>query len=68
MKISTNPAWLSAYVKARINPPPIPLIKEVTEDVNDCDIIKIKMHLNAAPANSETYELKIYNFKNRKRE
>ena len=59
MKISTNPNWLSAEVQARIDPPPIPLSRAVTEKAKKYDIIKIKMRRDHALATSKTYELKI---------
>ena len=54
--------WISAEVQARIKPPPIPLIKKETDDVSECDIIKIKMCRNPTDANSEMYKLKIVIF------
>ena len=47
-------AWLSADAQAQIEPPPIPLVKKETNDVNDYDIIKFKMHQNISDAESET--------------
>ena len=52
MKIHTNPVWLSTEVQACIEPPSIPLIEAVTEDVNECGILKIKIRRNTAAADS----------------
>ena len=68
MNIHTKPAWLSADVQAHIYPPPILLIKSVTEEVNKCDIIKINMRQNPESADSDTYKLNIAMFDNRKQE
>ena len=62
------PVWLSAEVQARIKQPLIPLINKETENVSECDIIKINMHWDLSNANSETYELKIATFENGQRE
>ena len=64
MKIHSKPAWLSAKVKELIDPPPIPLIKESSEDVIECDIININMSRSPSAAGSETYELNIETFEN----
>ena len=56
------PAWISAEVQARIEPPPIPLIKKEPPESNEYAIIKIKMHQNPLDAASETYTLKIVTF------
>ena len=64
MKLHLNPAYLSAEMKARIWPLPIPLIKAAMKYMSKCNIINIKMHCNLSAANSETYELKITTFEN----
>ena len=38
-----NKKWLNADVQARIEPPTTPLIKEMTEKVEEYNIIKTKM-------------------------
>ena len=68
MNIHTKPVWLRVDVQAHIYPPPIPLIKSVTENVNKYDIIKIKMRQNPESADSDTYKLNIATFDNRKQE
>ena len=57
--MNISPLWISAEVQARIKPPPIPIIRKETDDVSECDIIKIKMRRNPSDADSETYGLKI---------
>ena len=57
-----TPAWLSAELQARIEPPLITMIKKETEGVITCDIINIKMRRNPSDVDSETYELKITTF------
>ena len=42
--------------------PPISLVKKEPKNVNEYDIINIKMCRNLSDANSETYELKIVTF------
>ena len=64
MKLHLNTARLSEEVQARIDPPPTPIIKAAIEDVNTCNIIKIKMCQNPSAADSETYEINIDAFKN----
>ena len=68
MKISTNLNWLSEYVQAHTNLPPIPMIRAVTEKLKERNMIKIKMHQDPTPATSKTYELKVAAFKNVKPE
>ena len=68
MEIHANPAWLNMDVQSLIEIPPIPLIKEVAEDVNKCDIIKIRLLRKLASSVSETYKLNISTFKNSKPE
>ena len=60
--MNTSPICLSAELQAWINPPPITLIKKEPDNVNEYDIIKIKILWNLSDANSETYELKIVTF------
>ena len=57
IKNKINPNWLSAYVQAQMQPPPIPLSEK--EDTEDCqtNIVKVKMRCNTESATSETYEL-----------
>ena len=52
-------SWISAEVHARIEPPPIPLVKKGPNKVNEYDTIKIKMLQNLSDTDSETYKLKI---------
>ena len=56
------PVWISEELQARIKPPPIPLVNKEPNEVNEYDIIRIKMRQNPSDANSETHELKIVNF------
>ena len=67
MKIG-NKRWLNTDIQARIETPPIPLIKATSEKVKECNIIKIKMLQDPAPATSETYKLKFQTFENGKPE
>ena len=60
--MNISPVWLSAEVQARIEPPPIPLVKKEPDKVNEYDIINIKMRQNPSDADSEKYELKIVTF------
>ena len=53
-----NNRWIDTNVKAGIKPPPIPLIRAVTEKVAEYNIIKIKMRRGPASATSKIYELK----------
>ena len=57
------PAQISAEVQARIEPPPILLIKKNPLESNKCDIINIKIRRNPLDAASETKKLKIVTFK-----
>ena len=61
--MNISPVWLSAEVQARIEPPLIPLIKKYPKEVNEYDIINIKMRQNPSDVASEIYELKIVTFK-----
>ena len=63
-----NKKWLNADVQARIEPPTTPLIKEMTEKVEEYNIIKIKMCWDPELAKSETYGLKVQTFENGKPE
>ena len=55
MKIG-NPNRISVDVQARINHPPIPMVREVKIKVKEYDMIK--MLQDPASATSETYKLK----------
>ena len=65
MKIGNN-RWLNTDVQARIETPPIPLIKATSEKVDECNIIKIKMRQDPASSTFKTYELKFQTFENGK--
>ena len=67
MKIG-NYKWLNTDVQARIDPPPIPLIKATNVNTEKTNIIKIKMHQDPASATSDTYKLKVQTFENGKPE
>ena len=56
------PAWLSAEVQARIEPPPILLINKDPPEANEYEILKINMRQNSSDAALETYELNIVTF------
>ena len=53
---------MSAEVQSHIKPLPIILIKKETDDVSECDIIKVKVRWNPSDADSETYKIKIITF------
>ena len=63
-----NKKWLNEDVQARIDPPPIPLIKATNRNTEETNIIKVKIRQDPASATSETYELKVQTFKNGKPE
>ena len=63
-----NTKWLHGDVQELINPPPIPLIGESTEKLEEFNIINIRMLLYPALATSKTYELKVPTFENGKPE
>ena len=65
MKIRNN-RWINAEVQALIGPQPISLIIEETENMEECNIIKIKMRQDPASATSETYKLKVLRLNNDK--
>ena len=67
MKLGNN-KWLDTNVQAHIDPPPISLIRSTTEKVEECNIIKINMRRDPAPATFDTYELKVPTFENGKPE
>ena len=52
MKISQNANWIRADVKARIDHPPIPIIKVEVEMKRASNIIKVKMQRNPEMATS----------------
>ena len=56
------PAWLSAEVQARIEPPPILLINKDPPEANEYEILKINMRQNSSDAALETYKLNIFTF------
>ena len=60
--MNISPVWLSAEVQARIEPPPIPLVKKEPDKVNEYDIININMRKKTSNTDSETYKLKTVNF------
>ena len=55
---------LSAEVQARIDLPPIPIIKKDPQESNEYDIININMRQNPSDAASEMYKLNIVTFEN----
>ena len=55
-------------VQALIKPPPIPIIREATEKVEEYNIIKIEMSRDLESATSKTYKLKVHMFNNGKPE
>ena len=58
-----NNKWINSDVQARIEPPPIPLLRETTRNTEETNIIRIKMHRGPESATSKTYELKVQTFK-----
>ena len=62
------PKWINTYVQARINTPPIPPIKTISENLEEYNIIKINMRQDLASATSNTYELKVQTLENGKPE
>ena len=54
--------WLSADMQARIEPPPITLIKLEVDDDRTTNIIKVKMRRNPSPPTSETYSINMNTF------
>ena len=67
MKLGNN-RWINADVQAHTKPPSIPLIRSETENLEECNIFKIKMRRDPASATSKTYKLKFPTFKNIKPE
>ena len=67
MKIG-NYKWLNTDVQARIETPPIPLIKATNVNTEETKIIKINMRQDPASATSDTYELKVQTLENCKPE
>ena len=63
-KIIQLHSWLSADVQARIEPPPIPLIKVELEEERTSKIIRVKIRINPDSSMSETYEFKMARLKN----
>ena len=63
-----NNKCLNADFQARIDPPPIPLLKAKTGKTEETHIIKIKILRYPASATSETYDLKLQTFENGKPE
>ena len=61
-----NKKWLNSDVQARIEPPPITLLKATAGKTEETHIIKIKMRREPASSTSETYELKVQTFENGK--
>ena len=62
MKIDQHSNWLSADVQARIEPPPIPLIKVGIEEERASYMINVKIRRNPATAMSETYNMNVSTF------
>ena len=54
--------WLSADMQARIEPPPITLIKLEVDDDRTTNIIKVKMRRNPSSAASEMYNVNMNTF------
>ena len=54
--------WISADMQARIDPPPIPLIKLEVDDDRTTHIIKVKMRRNPSSVASKTYNININMF------
>ena len=67
MKLGNN-KWLNTDFQARIEPPPIPLIKATNVNTEETNIIKIKMRQDPASDTSDTYKLKVQTFENGKPE
>ena len=63
-----NNIWKIVDVQARIEPPPISLIKATSEKAEEYNMIKINMCRDPASATSKTYELKVQTFENGKPE
>ena len=60
--MNISPPWISVEIQEHIEPTPILLINKEPEEVNEYDIIKIKIFQNTSVAASETYEMKIVTF------
>ena len=63
-----NHRWLNADIQARIDPPPIPLIKATNGKTEETDSINIKIHQYPTSTTSDTYKLKVQTFENGKPE
>ena len=57
-----NGLWLSADVKAHIEPTPIPLTKVELEELHSNQIIRVKMRRNPSQDTSETYNMNMFTF------
>ena len=57
-----NGPWISSDVQARIEPPPIPLVKLELEDEHATHIIKVKIQTNQSQAASDMYNININTF------
>ena len=57
-----NVGWISSYMQALIEPPPIPLINLDVDDDSITHIIKVKMWRNASSAASEMYYVNMNTF------
>ena len=57
-----NLGWLSADMQARIDPPPIPLLKVEVGGDRTTHIIKVNMWRNSSSAASETYNVNMNTF------
>ena len=60
--MNISPPWISVEIQEHIKPTPILLINKDPEEVNEYDIIKIKIFQNTSVAASETYKIKIVTF------
>ena len=57
-----NLGWIRSDMQARIDPPPIPLVKLVLDYDRTTHIIKVKMRINPSSAISETYNVNMKMF------
>ena len=57
-----NVRWFSSDMQARIEPPPIPLIKLEVDDDRTAHIIKFNMRRNPSSAASEIYNVNMNMF------
>ena len=57
-----NVGWLSPDMQARINPPPIPIMKLEVDDDRTTHIMKVKIGGNTPSVSSETYNVNMNMF------